>query len=189
MGCKKVDWIIFGRKASQIKKTLIVPLVVVMMITAVTPIVFAANEHSDTITVTFDPGGDIELDVTPGTATFGTVDFEASNEWPSEGGLDTTYTLYNNGSVAADVWIKANHTTDSGNMDLENTGNPAQDQYCLNVTGSNAQQITNTNASWSNNLAGGGATITFGINLELGTGSEDWAAQTTTINITGVIHT
>ena len=61
------------------------------------------------------------------------------------------------------------------------------DGYSLDVTGSDNKQITHTNASWINNLAASG-TVTFGLNLDLGTGSQDWTAQTTRINITGAVN-
>ena len=83
----------------RIKKTLIIPLIVVMLITAVSPLVLAAAE--DYITVTFDPGGTISLEVSPDTASFGSVVFESTNNDVSEGGGGTTaYTLWNNGTVA-----------------------------------------------------------------------------------------
>jgi hypothetical protein len=158
-------------------------MIAAMLITAITPVVLGA--HQDYITVTFNPSGDIDIDVNLSTANFSAVTFSSSGNWPTEGGTDTSYTLYNNGTVAADVYIFSNATTDSSDMTLENTGSPGADEYCLNVTGSNATQITNTNASWINSLAGSG-TITFGINLELGTGSSDFGWQTTRINVTGV---
>ncbi len=159
-------------------------VIAAMLITAITPVVLGA--HQDYITVTFNPSGDIDIDVNLSTANFSTVTFSSSGNWPTEGNTDTSYTLYNNGTVAANVYIFSNATTDNDNMTLENTGSPGADEYCLNVTGSNATQITNTNASWINGLAGSG-TITFGINLELGTGSSDYGWQTTRINVTGVI--
>ena len=189
MGCKKIKRTIFYRKAGKIKKTLGIFIVTTMLIAAITPLVYAANEHSDDITVTFDPSGNIELDISPETANFSAVTFETSVNWPTEGGTDTSYTLYNNGSVAADVFIKGNHSTDSGDMDLQGTpGSITTDEYCLNFTGSNAQQITSTNTSWTESFDAD-TTITFGINLQLDDGSSDFGWQTTTINITGIINT
>ncbi|UCF12613.1 MAG: hypothetical protein JSW06_11375 [Thermoplasmatales archaeon] len=179
MGCKK-GW----DRNMEIKKIYVL-IIVAIMITAMTPVVLGV--HQDYITVTFNPSGDIDLDVTPATANFSTVVFSSEINWPIEGGTDTSYTLYNNGTVAADVFIFSNTTTDTKELTLENTGNPTIDQFCLNVTGSNAQQITNTNTSWTNDLVGGGGTLTFGINLELGSGSSDFGWQKTRINITGVI--
>ncbi len=166
-------------------KKIYVLITVAILITAITPVVLGASE--DYITVTFNPSGDIDLDVTPDTANFSTVVFSSSTNWPTEGGTDTSYTLYNNGTVTADIFIFSNTTTDNGDLTLENTGSPGLDQFCLNVTGSNAQQITNTNTSWTNDLVGGGGTLTFGINLELGVGSSDFGWQTTRINITGIL--
>jgi len=166
-------------------KKIYVLMIATMLITVVTPVVLGA--HQDYITVTFNPTGTIEIDVNLSTANFSSVLFSSSGNWPTEGGTDTSYTLYNNGSLAANVYIFSNATTDTSDMTLENTGSPGADEYCLNVTGSNVQQITNTNASWVNGLAGGGGTVTFGINLELGSGSTDFSWQTTRINVTGVL--
>jgi hypothetical protein len=179
LGCEK------GWDGKMRIKKIIVLLISAMLITAITPLALAAT--SDIITVTFDPQGAIDIDVWPENASFGPVTFSSDVNWPSEGATDTTYTVYNNGTITADVFIFSNTSTDSGNMTLENTGSPGFDQYCLNVTGSNATQITNTNASWLSNLVGGGGTVTFGLNLELGGGSTDFGAEKTRINITGAI--
>jgi len=175
MGCNK----------KKIKSLLVVCLIIAILTTAVSPIVLGS--HEDTINVTFDPQGDISLEVHPPTANFSTVTFSTSDNGPVEGAGDTAYTLYNNGTLAADIYIFSNTTTDGGEMTLDNGGSPSADEYSLDVTGSNAQQITNTNASWSSALAASG-TITFGIDLDLGAGTQDWNWQKTTINVTGVIN-
>jgi hypothetical protein len=171
----------------KIKKILWVILVTVMMTTAITPIAIAEN-HSETIHVTFTPSGDIDLDVFPITATFGTVVLESTDEYPDEGAGDTDYTVYNNGSTNAVVYIFSNTTTDSGEWTLDNGGSPGEDEFSLDVTGSDLQQITNSNTSWISDL-NDGSTVTFGINLDLGTasGSGQLDAQVTTINITATI--
>jgi hypothetical protein len=174
-----------GWDGRMIIKKINVLILAAFLITAITPVALGA--HQDYITVTFNPTGNIDIDVNLSTANFSSVAFSSSGNWPTEGGTDTSYTLYNNGTLSANVYIFSNATTDTGDMTLENTGSPGLDEFCLNVTGSNAQQITNTNASWINGLAGGGGTVTFGINLELGTGSSDFGWQTTRINVTGVV--
>lgn len=187
MGCDKVNKISFLGKERRINNKIVILLVGTMLVTAITPVVLAASQ--DHIVVTFNPTGAIDLDVTPNNASFGTVVFESTNNWPTEGGTDTSYTLYNNGTVAADVYIFSNTTTNSGSMSLDIDGASIPvDGYSLDVTGSDAQYITATNASWADALAASG-TITFGINLDLGSGSEDWASQTTRINITGAVNT
>lgn len=177
MGCNK----------KRIKSLLVICLIIAILTTAVSPIVLG-GAHDDTVVVTFDPTGDIALEVWPATATFGSVTFSTSDNGPTEGAGDTDYTLYNNGTLAADIYIFSNTTTDGGEMTLDNAGAPSADEYSLDITGTNVKQITNTNASWSADLAASG-TITFGIDLNLGSGTQDWGAQTTTINVTGVIHT
>lgn len=187
MGCDKLNKINFLGKGRQINNKIIILLIGVMLVTAITPVVLAASQAN--IAVTFDPTGTIDLDVSPDDASFGSVVFESTNNYPTEGGLDTSYTLYNNGTVAADVYIFSNTTTDSGQMTLDDDGAAIPvDGYSLDVTGSDAQYITHSNTSWVNALAASG-TVTFGLNLDLGSGSQDWTSQTTRINITGTINT
>jgi len=189
MGCDKVNEIRFLGKERRINNKIIILLVGTMLVTAITPIALAASQAN--ITVTFDPTGTIDLDVSPDAASFGSVFFESADNWPTGNVTNTSYTLYNNGTVAADVHIFSNTTTDSAQMTLDDDGaSIAVDGYSLDVTGSEAQQITATNASWIDNLAADATGfVTFGLNLDLGSGSQDWDAQTTRINITGTIHT
>jgi len=176
MKIKKISWSI---------------LVTLMTITAITPIASAGKGTPETIQVTFTPTGDIDLDLFPITATFGTVTLESTDEYPDEGAGDTDYTVYNNGSVSAVVYISSNISTDpvgEGDWRLKDSSSPGEDEYTLDVTGSDATYITHTNTSWIADLTGG-STVTFGLNLDLGTcsGSGKLDAQATTINITATV--
>lgn len=171
----------------KIKKILGVILVALMMITAITPIAFAGN-LPETIRVTFTPSGDIDLDLFPITATFGTVTLEATDQHPDEGSGDTDYTVYNNGSTNAVIYIFSNTTTDGDEWTLDGDGSPGEDAFSLDVTGSDSAYITNSNTSWIADLDDG-STVTFGMHLDLGTasGSGQLDGQVTTINITAII--
>ncbi|MGF3585434.1 MAG: hypothetical protein ACQXXD_06950 [Thermoplasmatota archaeon] len=154
-----------------------------------TPVVFG-GPHSDYIYVTFTPTGDISLDVYPGTASFGSVPAGTVNATPSQGSSTSTYTLKNNGSVAAHVYIFSNATTNTSEWTLDNDGQPADDHFCLkrwNSTGGGFVYIRNTNTSWIPNLAAAGGTRLFGLSLQLGnvTSGDKLDAQSTRINITG----
>jgi len=192
MGCKKSNKIYFSKNMEQFKKTTIIYLIVIMFASIfLTPVVFG-GAHSDYIYVTFTPTGDIDLDVTIGTATFGNVAAGTVNATPTEGATASTYTLYNNGTVAAHVYIFSNATTTSGEWTLDNDGTPAVDNFCLkrwNSTGGGIVYIQNTNTSWIASLAGAGGTKLFGLTLQLGnaSGSGVLDAQNTRINITGAI--
>ena len=187
MGCNKVNKLSFLGTKRQVNNKILILLIGAMLVTAITPVVLAASQAN--IAVTFDPTGTIDLDVSPDDASFGSVVFESANNWPTEGGAVDSYTLYNNGTVAADVYIFSNTTTDSGQMslDIDGAGIPV-DGYSLDVVGSEAKQIAIVNDSWIDALAAS-ATVTFGLNLDLGSGSQDWTSQTTRINITGTINT
>ena len=191
MGCRRI----IG-KIDNIKKTLLIFLIVTMFASSfITPIVFGANEHADYIKVTFEATGDIELDVTLGTATFGQVAAGTVNATPSEGATSATYTLYNNGTVAAHVYMWTNETT-NGTSDqewtLDNDGTPGIDNFCLKRCNNTAtfgmEYVQNSNTSWIASLSGGGGTKLFGITLQLGNASDTdrLVSQHTRINITGV---
>jgi len=180
MGCVKMNKTQFYKRSNQIKKTLIIPLIFVIMIAVATPMTFA-----DHVTVTFDPSGGVDIDVNQSAANFSTVIWSSTDNYPTGFGTDTSYTVYNNGTAAAEVFICSNLTTDGGEMTLDDGGAPGADEYSIDVTGSDNQQITGSNTSWIDPLAAGGGAVTFGLNLDLGTGSTNFQWQTTRINITG----
>jgi hypothetical protein len=184
MGCRRLNELVFFKKAGQIKNKLAISLIVAMLIAAISPIVFA---DADLITVTFDPTGTVAIETRPDTASFGEVVFSSANNYPTEGGIDTSYTVWNNGTVGADIYIFSNATTDSSELALANGGSPGLSEYSLDVTGSNSTQITDTNASWLDNLPAS-ASVTYGLNLDLGGGTQNWAAQTTRIDITATVN-
>lgn len=187
MGCIERKKIVFRTKAGQTKKILGIGIVVAMLITSITPIVFAGPQE---IAVSFDPSGTVDLDVSPLTANFSTATFESYTDTQEEGsGATDHYTCWNNGTIGADVYIFSNTTTDGGSMTLDAAGwPPALNEYVLNVTGSEAIRIPNVNGTiWEDNLAAD-ASITFGFNLALGPGSQDWGWQYTQINITAVVN-
>ena len=191
MGCVKMKKINFNKKSNQIKKTLLISLIVTMLVTAFTPVVpvVLALPHSDVITVTFDPGGDISINASPETAAFGAVVFSTKTNAPTTYPGNTDYTVFNNGSAGADVYIFQNATTESQTMAADTSFPLDLDEYGINITGTEAIVIPLTNGTlWEDNLAAS-ASITFGFNLDLGAGSLDHAAQNTWVNITAVVNT
>lgn len=177
MGCDMI------KKIGEINN-LILLIIVVMLMMVFVPSVNTAT--SSVITVTFDPYGAIDIQVYPDFANFTAVQFNSSNNYPSGDAADDSFTVWNNGSQQCDIYIFANHTTDSGEMALNDAGSPTATQYSLDVTGSEAQQITKSNTSWILNVPGG-SWRTFGLNLDLGPGSADLGYQRTQINITGTM--
>jgi len=180
-----------NKKSNQIKKTLIISLIVTMMITAIVPVVpvVFALPHSDVITVTFDPGGDISINASPETAAFGAVVFSSKGNTPTTYPGNTDYTVFNNGTAGADVYIFQNATTESQVMSADTSFPLDLDEYGINITGTEACVIPLANGTlWEDNLAAS-ATLTFGFQLDLGAGSLDHAAQNTWVNITAVINT
>jgi hypothetical protein len=184
MGCKTVSG-----KIDNIKKTLLINIVVAMFVAAVvTPVVFAA--HSDYVSVSFTAAGDISLEVNKSGATFGSVTAGTGGNDPTEGASTLTYALFNNGSVAAHCYIDANASTDSTEWSLDDDGTPGVDAFSIhtvNNSGGATQFFSDTNKSWIDSLAGGGGSNAFGLKLGLGnaSGSSVLDAQLHRLNFTG----
>jgi len=146
----------FNKKSNQIKKTLLISLVVTMLIIAITPVVpvVFALPHSDVITVTFDPGGDISINASPDTAAFGAVVFSSKANTPTTYPGNTDYTVFNNGSAGADVYIFQNATTESKTMTADTNYPLDLDEYGINITGTEEILIPMVNGTlWEDNLA------------------------------------
>ena len=122
MGCKM-----------EIKKINVI-LVVTIIFAAFTPHVLSAT--TDDLIITFDPDGEIDIDVNISQYDFGSIQ---ANTWTNTSG--GTFTLYNNGTVAMDTRIKTNTSTDEGDMDLNQTGvAPVQDEYAIYIEGLDLEQ-------------------------------------------------
>jgi len=164
------------------KKIILVGLISAMLVSALTPIVMAVTEEG--ITITFDPSGNIDIDVSPNSYDFGTA---GANDWTNSTG--SAFTLYNNGSTSMDTQIKTNATTDSGEMTLDPDGTaiPA-DNYSLNTSGldANAWITTAYGADVDSALEALGSKG-FDLCLLLADISQDWTQQTTTVYFQGSI--
>ena len=165
------------------KKILFACLVASIMIIASTPIVFAATE--DSVIISFNPDGDIDIDVNLSSYNFTSV---LSKAWSNTTG--NTFTLYNNGTVVMNTEIKTNLTTDEGDMSLNlSTAAPTQDQYAIYVKGlNNMDQYVNSSYAlygyYSINLNPQDNDV-FDICLFLGNLSANYSYQTTTIYFQG----
>ena len=164
------------------KKILLVGLISAMLVSALTPIVMAATEEG--ITITFDPSGNIDIDVSPNSYDFGAA---SANSWTNSTG--STFTLYNNGSTAMDTQIKTNATTNSGNMTLDPDGlSISADNYSLNTTGLDANAwITDSYGADVDSALGALGSTGFDLNLRLADISQDWGQETTTVYFQGSI--
>ena len=164
------------------KKILLAGLISAMLVSALTSIAMAATEEG--ITITFDPSGNIDIDVGPNSYDFGTAN---ANSWTNSTG--STFTLYNNGTTSMDTQIKTNTTTNSGNMTLDPDGvSIAMDNYSLNTTGldTDAWITSSYGADVDSALAALGST-SFDLCLKLADISQDWGLETTTVYFQGSI--
>jgi hypothetical protein len=155
-------------------------IVTVMLIIATTPIVMGATE--DNVHITFDPDGNIDIDVSPATYSFGS---SQANAWTNSTG--SYFTLYNNGTVAMDTQIRSNATTEETDMTLNTAGNPGQDEYSLNTSGlSNDMWFPSSYGTESDTSLNPGSSKGFDICLLLGTSiSANHTTQNTTIYFQG----
>ena len=155
-------------------------LVSAIVISAITPLVMAATE--DNVHITFDPDGQIDIDVSPASYAFGS---SQANAWTNSSG--SYFTLYNNGTVAMDTQIKSNATTDETTMTLNTAGNPGQDEYSFNTSGfSNDMWVPTSYGTESDTSLNPSTSKTFDICLLLGTSlSANHTTQNTTIYFQG----
>ncbi len=170
MGCNK----------EKTKEIIIAFLIVTIFLsTFMLPISIAAD---DTIHVTFDPTGSVSLDVSPQTLNFSTVTANGNEE------SGTTFTLYNNGTIAMQTDCDTNATTDEGDLTLDADGSPTEDTYSLRFTSTTMDgddaYITDAGVTLDNSLSASGSD-TFKITIYLGPISTDHGWQTTTVNFTG----
>jgi len=179
MGCRKNRYnLVCG---SHIKKILFAWFVSVLWLSILTPMVVA---DTTSIKVTFNPEGGIDIDVSPKTYNFTTV--QAGSYKTSTG---SHFTLYNNGTVPMDTQIFSNATTDSDQLTLDANGGPVGDTYSFITVGlSNDAYIPAAAAAEQSQNLAGSTTDTFDINLTMGTPlTSNFTWQRTTINLTGSI--
>jgi hypothetical protein len=157
-------------------------LVSFVMLAATMPMVLAATV--DTVIITFDPDGDIDIDVNLSDYNFSSV---VASIWSNTTG--GTFTLYNNGTIPMDTEIRTNASTDEGDMDLnESDVPPGMDEYAIYIQGLDFENYVNS--SYTIEFDQGldpSDSKTFDICLLLGNISTNHSWQTTTIYFRGSI--
>lgn len=157
-------------------------LVSFIMLAATIPMVLGATV--DTVIITFDPEGDIDIDVNLSYYNFSSV---VAGIWSNTTG--GTFTLYNNGTIPMDTEIRSNASTDEGDMDLNESGVPPDmDEYAIYIEGLDFENYVNS--SYTIEFDQGLDPIdvkTFDICLLLGNISTNHSWQTTTIYFRGSI--
>ena len=171
----------------KIKKILMTALVIsILSITSFSPVsITVLADTTDTITITFDPQGNISIDVSPESYNFSTF-WSYSNE-----STTTAYfTLWNNGTVdnmLTDIQITANSP---GDLTCDEDSIPTTDDYyALNLTGGTATGINH----WVKESAAiqldsdldKSGTKTFGFTLYLSNITANHSWQTLTVTLTG----
>jgi hypothetical protein len=101
-------------------------IIALMFFTSTTPLVLALSE--DTLVITFDPDGDIDINVDVAAYNFSTV---IVNAWENTTG--ELFTLYNNGTLPMDTEIRADNSSE-GDMTINGTGvPPTTDEFAIYI--------------------------------------------------------
>jgi hypothetical protein len=168
------------------RKKLAIGLLTIMLFALVTPIpmtkVFAGT--TDTLEATFDPKGNISIEIGPQTYDFGEI---WALSWRNTTG--TTFTIFNNGSVAMDTDF--NISKNGTNFLLDNTGAcSSDDEYAVYTSGLDSD-------GWLDSVALGGATFdtnigpdaskSFDLHLKIGDITENFGDETFTITAQGSV--
>ncbi|HUT00066.1 MAG TPA: hypothetical protein VMY59_07105 [Candidatus Thermoplasmatota archaeon] len=152
-----------------------------LWLSVLTPMVLA-DETS--ISVTFDPDGVIDIDVTPKTYDFGSIQPGA---WSNT--TANYFTIYNNGTLSMDTQFKTNATTDSTNLTLDADGSPGLDSYSFQTNGLDTDgYITAAYAVEQDTGITAGTNKVCGLCLNMGSSiSQNWTSQRTTIYLQGSV--
>ena len=163
------------------KRKIVIGIIPLVIIATISPIIMATTE--DAVIITFDPDGDIDIDVSPVNYSFGSI---ISGSWSNTTG--NTFTLYNNGTIYMDVRIKTNATTDEGNLTLDPDGNPGIDFFSIETSGFDIDDYlpSSYGTTFDENLSPGGNKA-FDLHLNIGIISANHSQQTTTIYFQGSI--
>jgi hypothetical protein len=163
------------------QKILVVIFIVAIGITIVMPPVWA-DETS--IKVTFDPEAAVNIDVSPKTYNFTTIQAGA---WKNTTG--SYFTLYNNGTVTMDTQFKSNATTDSAQLSLDGDGNPGSNAYSFRTSGLDADGYIDVGyGSDLDSAIVASGTKGFALCLRMGSSlTQNFSYQRTTIYIQGSV--
>ena len=171
------------------KKTLMICIVVSMMLFATfspIPISIVKAATTDTIQITFDPQGNISIDVSPDNYNFSTF-WSYSNQSTT----GTYFTMWNNGTV--DNMQTTIQITDSPpQLTIDETNVPtADDNYALyliggTVSGLDAWVLESTTIQLDSDLDRAG-TETFGFTLYMSNITANHTWQSFNLTLTGSI--
>jgi len=165
----------------EIRKISVFIIAALMIGALITPLVLAATE--DNVVITFDPDGDIDINVDAATYNFTT---SQANAWDNT--TASYFTCYNNGTVAMDVEVNASEHSNEGDMWLnESTSAPSQDEYAIYIKGFTPGGYVNSSYTYEHETGILPDDNTqFGISLLIGTNlSANHSWQTVTVYFRG----
>ena len=131
-----------------------------------------------------DPDGVVDIDVTPKTYNFGSIQAGA---WKNT--TNSYFTIYNNGTLSMDTQFKTNATTDSAQLTLDDNGAPGSNAYSFRTNGLDTDgYITASYAVEQDTGIAAKTNKVCGLCLNMGSSiTQNWTAQRTTIYLQGSI--
>ena len=173
-------------KKMEMKRIFLIELIVVMLMIAITSPTMVevgkAATITDTVVVTFNPKGNLTIEVFPATWSAGELYVNQSATTST-----TNFTAYNNGTVTwATLWV---HAATGQDMTLV-ASSPGSDEFMMLVNGTGTDITTwteiHTNRTLETSVATD-ASENFGLNITMGTVfTSDWDEQTSTVTLTAV---
>ena len=163
-----------------IKKVVISIFISLIMIIALTPAALAGS--TDQVTITFDPSGSINIDVSPNALSFGAIIIGGSETHAS------SLTVYNNGTSDMDTYVTAGNST---NMVCDNDGSPIANRFSIQAVNGTCDlcdgYMTYGGVQLDSAIANSGGNEDLDVEIEIGAGTTDHGAQTTYLNFSGSI--
>ena len=171
----------------RMKKILMIGAIVIMMLFATfspIPISIVKAATTDTIEITFDPQGNISIDVSPNN-----YNFSSFWSYSNESTTGTYFTMWNNGTI--DNMVTTIQITDSpADLTVDEDSPPvADDNYALYLIGGDASGIDNwilesTTIQLDSDLDRAG-TKTFGFTLYMSNITANHTWQSMNLTLTG----
>jgi len=172
-------------KKMEMRKIFLIELIAVMLIMAITSptIVEVGKAANDIVTVTFNPSGNLTIEISKATWNAGSLYIDQS--------ANTTtynYTAYNNGTV---VWANLYIVAATGqDMTLVASFTGSSDEFMMFANGTGTDLTTwteiHTNQTLETAVAISG-TETFGLKITMDSVfTSDWGSQTSEVTLTAL---
>lgn len=179
---------IMGCKREKVLKLLLIAVISTLLITSTSPVVTITLAATDTVGVTFNPQGNLSISVTPSSWDADYNRNGAGNSYMYSGQSNSTsgnhFTASNDGTLSwSRVYIDA---ANSANMAVVDSS-PSSDEFSMVAIGGDLASWTGiaTNRTLEDDVVNPSSTVTFDLNVTMGTWfTDDYGEQTCTITLT-----